>query len=275
MKDLKITKTILNEKSDVLSDYFKEINKYKILSPEEEYNLAIKASEGDEYSKNLLINSNLRFVVTCAKQYVNQGVPLLDLIAAGNEGLVISVEKFKPEKGFRLLSFAVWYIRREILKEIYNNGRTVRYPITFISRVYKVKKACEKFSRENGREPTDDELLDLTNLTQKQYDKTILDKSYCQSLDTPLYEDIKLQDVIPNNDGEEDFIQDALLKCLETLNSREKKIIKEYFGIGCPARKIQEIAEDLKLGPERIRQIKKSALEKLKKYKNILQIYVS
>lgn len=275
MKDLKITKTILNEKSDVLSDYFKEINKYKILSPEEEYNLAIKASEGDKYSKNLLINSNLRFVVTCAKQYVNQGVPLLDLIAAGNEGLVISVEKFKPEKGFRLLSFAVWYIRREILKEIYNNGRTVRYPITFISRVYKVKKACEKFSRENGREPTDDELLDLTNLTQKQYDKTILDKSYCQSLDTPLYEDIKLQDVIPNNEGEEDFIQDALLKCLETLNSREKKIIKEYFGIGCPARKIQEIAEDLKLGPERIRQLKKSALEKLKKYKNILQIYVS
>jgi RNA polymerase primary sigma factor len=274
MKQIKITKNILNERSEILSDYFKEMNNYNILTPSEELNLAYEIKNGSEEAKTKLVNANLRFVVTCAKQYVNQGVPLADLINAGNLGLIEAVNRYDPDKGYRFISFAVWYIRREILKEIYNTGRTVRYPITFISKITKVKKAYDKFINENEREPTDDELLNLTNLTQKQYDKVILNKSYCQSLDTPLYEDVKLEDTIPDSEVDQDFTTDAILNCISHLNAREQKVIKEYFGIGCPAKKVQEIAEELRLGPERVRQIRKEAIKKLGKFKNILKVYL-
>lgn len=275
MNNLVIKKNILNERSDILFDYFNDIKHFPIISVQAEKILAERAKNGDEEAKNTLIQSNLRFVVTCAKQYVNQGVPLVDLISAGNKGLVLALNNYCPEKGYRFLTFAIWYIRREILKEIYNNGRMIRYPITFISNITKVKKAYDKFIKDNDREPSEEELIELADISQKQYNALTLDKSYCQSIDTTLTEDSKttLQEIIPDNsiDLDKNLITNEILQCINTLPAREMKIIKEYFGIGCPSRKVQEIAEDLRIGPERVRQLRKSGLKKLEKFKNILK----
>jgi len=275
MKQFVKTKQILTEPSDILKDYFKDVSKYNLLSAQEEKELAIKAKDGDENAKNKLIESNLRFVITLAKHYTNQGVPLVDLINSGNLGLCLALEKFDPEKGYRFLSFAGWYIRREMLREIYNTGRTIRYPVTFISKLSAVKKAYDKFINDNNREPTKDEIIELTNLTKSQYDSTQLDSSYCQSLDTPLYEDVKLQDVIPSDYREDKIDSETLLKFIDKLDDeREKKVIKEFFGIGCKERSIHDIAGDLVVCPERVRQLKKSALKKLGRYKKILGVYL-
>lgn len=271
MNNLKIKKNILNEKSDILFDYFNDIKEFNILTPDEEKDLAVKAKNGDENARNKLIQANLRFVITCAKKYVNQGVSLSDLISAGNVGLVLALDNFQPERGFRFLSFAVWYIRREILKEIYNHGRTVRYPITFISKISKIKKVYDKFVNENDREPSDDEMINLSELTEDQYRSVNLGKSYCQSLDTPIYEDLTLKDIIESDYNGPNFTKDALLNAISHLNSREKKVIIEYFGIGVPEKSLQDLSEEMGLGQERIRQIKKKGLKKLEKFEHILK----
>ena len=267
MKEITITKNILNESSDVLKQFFKDIDKYKIYSGEEQKELAKKAQKGDEKAREKLITSNLRFVITCAKKYVGQGVALIDLINAGNYGLCLAVSNYDPDKGYKFLSFAVWYIRREILKEIYNTGRTIRYPITYISKITKVKKAYESFVTKNQREPTEEELLHITNITQKQYDSTVLNKSYCQSLETPIGESTRLEDVLEDSSFSitDTFTKESIKNALDVLNPREKEVISKYFGLnGELETPTKDIAKDLKLGDERVRQIKKAALKKLK-----------
>ena len=270
MKEITITKNILNENSDILKQFFKDIDKYPIYSGEEQIQLAREAKEGNEKSKEKLINSNLRFVITCAKKYVGQGVPLIDLISAGLEGLLLSVRNFDPDKGYKFLSFAVWYIRREILKEIYNTGRTIRYPITYISRITKVKKAYESFVTENQREPTDEELIDLANVSQKQFNSVLMDKSYCQSIDIPLSEDkfTTLGDTISNEEipFTDSFTKETISKSLKCLNPREYKVITEFYGLDGKFNKpIKEIAKEMNLGDERVRQLRKGAIKKLNK----------
>lgn len=275
MKTITTNQNILNENSELLQMYFKDVYKYPVISGEEQLELARRMKKGDESARNLLINSNLRFVVTCAKQYVGQGVSLMDLINAGNMGLIQSCKNFDPDKGYKFLSFAVWYIRREIIKCIYNNGRTIRYPITYISKITKVKKEYEKFVSENHREPTEDELLKLTNFSQKQYDSVIMDKSYCESFDTPITEDSTLKDVIKDSSVSLDslFIKDSIEKCLKVLNSREYKVITEFYGLnGESEHSIKEIAIEMGLGDERVRQLRKSGIKKLReKQGNILK----
>lgn len=269
MKEITTNKNILNENSDILKKYFKDISKYKLISGEEQVELARKAKEGDKKSREKLINSNLRFVVTCAKQYTGQGVPLMDLINAGNYGLILAIENFDPDRGYKFLSFAVWYIRREIIRELYNTGRTIRYPITYICKVSKVKKAYDNFVKEYNRDPTEEELINLTNLTQKQYNSVVMNKSSCVSLDTPVTEDEKTtleeilsNDIIPFSDV---FTSDTINKCLKVLNAREYKVISEYYGLnGRAERTIKEISKEIGLGEERIRQIRKGAIKKLK-----------
>lgn len=268
MKNITITKNILNENSDILKSFFKDIDKYPIYSGDEQIQLAKEALSGNEKSREKLINSNLRFVVTCAKKYSGQGVPLMDLIQAGMVGLVQSLENFQPDKGYKFLSFAVWYIRREILKEIYNTGRTIRYPITYISRITKVKKAYDSFITNYQRDPTDDELMEIANINQKQYDSVLLNKSYCQSFDNPISEDgsVTLGDTIPEEIDlfSDIFTKDAISKALKCLNDREYKVITEFYGLdGKSDRTIKEIAEEMNLGDERVRQIRKSAIKKL------------
>ena len=266
MKEITITKNILNENSDILRTFFKDINKYTIYSGEEQIELARKAKQGDERSREKLINSNLRFVVTCAKKYTNQGIPLIDLIQAGILGLCLSIDNFDPDKGYKFLSFAVWYIRREIIKEIYNNGRTIRYPITYISKITKVKKAYDNFINENHREPTDEELLTISDLTQKQLDSVLMDKSYCQSIDTPLLDDnsLTLEDVIADEESPNLFLKEGINRALKVLNDREYKVITEFYGLeGQEEKSIKEIAVEMGLGDERVRQLRKSGIKKL------------
>lgn len=270
MKEITITKNILNENSDILKNFFKDIDKYKIYSGEEQVELARKAKSGDIKSRDKLITSNLRFVITCAKKYVGQGVPLLDLINAGNYGLCLAIDNYDPDRGYKFLSFAVWYIRREILKEIYNTGRTIRYPITYINKITKVKKAYDNFVSKYQRDPTDDELIELANVTQKQYDSVVLDKSYCQSIDAPISDDnqIVLSDILSEEitPFTDTFTKDTISKALTCLNPREYKIITEFYGLNEVAeRTIKDIAKEMNLGDERIRQIRKGAIKKLEK----------
>ena len=269
MKEITITKTILNENSDILKMFFKDINGYDIPSGEEQMELAKKAKQGDQKARDKLITSNLRFVVTCAKKYVNQGVPLIDLINAGNYGLCLAINNYDPDRGYKFISFAVWYIRRELLREIYNTGRTIRYPITYISNITKVKKAYEAYVTKYQKEPTEEELIKLANISQKQYDSVIMNKSYCQSIDTPLSEDgpTTLGDIIPDNDFSVDtFTKESISKALKCLNDREYKVITEFYGLdGVSERPIKEIAKELDLGEERVRQLRKGAIKKLNK----------
>ena len=269
MKQITTEKTLLTEYSETLRDLFKDINKYKIYSGEEQIELAREAKKGNLQARNKLINSNLRFVITCAKKYINQGVSLLDLIQAGFEGLCQSVDKFDPDKGYKFLSFAVWYIRREILKEIYNTSRTIRYPITYISKITKVKKVYNDFLVNNNREPTDEELINLSNLTEKQYNSVVLDKSYCQSIDTPINDDENstLENFLTSEEKFSDvFTQETVSKCLKVLNPREYKVISEYYGLdGQDEKSIKEIAKEMGLGDERIRQLRKNGVKKLNK----------
>lgn len=270
MKEITTEKNILTENSELLQKYFKDISKYPIYKGDEQIELAKKMRNGDKSARDKLINSNLRFVVTCAKQFVGQGVPLIDLINCGNLGLIQSVEKYDPNKGYYFISYAVWYIRREILRAIYNTGRTIRYPITYITRITKVKKAYEDFLNKYQREPTDEELIKLTNITQKQYNSVVLNKSYCQSIDTPLTDDGKTtventltEDITPFSDT---FTKEAISSALNILNPREYKVITEFYGLnGQYERPIKEIAKEMNLGDERIRQIRKGAIKKLEK----------
>lgn len=270
MKEITTEKNILTENSELLQKYFKDISRYPIYKGEEQMELAIKMRNGDKSARDKLINSNLRFVVTCAKQYVGQGVPLVDLINSGNLGLVQSVEKYDPSKGYYFISYAVWYIRKEILRAIYNTGRTIRYPITYITRITKVKRAYEDFVNKYGREPSDDELLQLANITQKQYNSVVLNKSYCQSIDTPITDDgkttvenILTEDITPFSDS---FTKETISSALKILNPREYKVITEFYGLeGQYERTIKDIAKEMNLGDERIRQIRKGAIKKLEK----------
>jgi RNA polymerase primary sigma factor len=269
VKEITITKTILNENSNILKMFFKDINGYDIPSGEEQMELARKAKQGDQKARDKLITSNLRFVITCAKKYVNQGVPLIDLINAGNYGLCLAINNYDPDRGYKFISFAVWYIRRELLREIYNTGRTIRYPITYISNITKVKRAYEAYITKHQKEPTEEELIKLANISQKQYDSVIMNKSYCQSIDTPLSEDgsTTLGDVIPDSNSEVDtFTKESISKALKCLNDREYKVITEFYGLdGVSERPIKEIAKELNLGEERVRQLRKGAIKKLNK----------
>ena len=270
MKEITTEKNILTENSELLQKYFKDISKYPIYKGEEQMELAKKMKNGDNRAREQLINSNLRFVVTCAKQYSGQGVPLIDLIQAGNKGLVQSVERYDPSKGYHFISYAVWYIRREILKAIYNTGRTIRYPITYITKITKVKKAYDDFINKFQREPTDEELIKLTNITQKQYDSVVLNKSYCQSIDTPITDDGKttientlMEEIKPFSDT---FTKESISFALKVLNSREYKVITEFYGLdGQLERPIKDIAKEMGLGDERVRQLRKGAINKLEK----------
>lgn len=273
MKTITTEKTILRENNNLLQNFFKDISKYPIYDGEEQIKLAREMKNGNFKAREKLINSNLRFVVTCAKKYQGQGVPLMDLIQAGTVGLIQSLEKYDPDRGYKVLSFAVWYIRREIIRALYNNGRTIRYPVTYISKITKVKKAYEKFVEDNNREPTDEELIEITNLTQRQYKSAIMDRSYCQSLDAFVTDDNKLtledtlsEEVNPFSDGfAKDYIEQAINLIL---NDREKFVINHFYGFnGCIESSIKDIAKLLNLGEERVRQIRKSAIAKLKKRK--------
>jgi len=286
MKDIKITsRSYINQKEDNLNYFFRDIYKYPLLTAEEEKKVCklLKSEDTKEEAIDKLVKSNIRFVITVAKQYQGQGVLLSDLIMSGIEGLIESAHKFDPDRGYKFITFAVWYIRREVIKAIYNTGRTIRYPTSYICKLSKVTKAYDSFVNKNNREPNEKELLELTNLSQKQYQDVVNNQSYCTSIDLPAYDDsdstvadlVPTSDIDPVSSTDNSIIKEKIYSLLSSFGKREKDIFRLFFGLDCAKMNPREIGELFGLVGERIRQLKNKVVEKIKKDKELNRIYNS
>lgn len=280
MKNFKITQSITDRKDESLSLYFKDVSKLSMITPEEEIKLAKKIQKGDINAENQLVKANLRFVISVAKQYQNKGLDLVDLIQEGNCGLIESARRYDPTKGYKFISYAVWWIRQAIMKAISDQCRTVRVPMNQIANMSKISKVSEKFEQENGRIPSRDELELLTDLNSKKIDLSYLSTYRSISLETPLCgEDTSsLLDVIPNENAvncDSNLIKSDLQREVDRivtkLPPRESDIIRMYFGIDVQQMSNDEIANRFGIGTERVRQLVHSGIDRIKKrFKNNL-----
>ncbi len=273
MRQLKISKSITNRESASLDKYLQEISKYDLISVDEEVDLARRIKKGDKEAMEKLIKSNLRFVVSVAKQYQNQGLSLPDLINEGNLGLIKAAEKFDETRGFKFISYAVWWIRQSIMQAINEQSRIVRLPLNQVSSLTKYKKAIQEFEQEHHRKPTESELADILETTEEKIKKTASASGKAISMDAPFVEDEEnsLIDILPNKDApktDETLIHESLRveieRALSTLTERERDIVKLSFGIGCEPISLEEIGERYELTRERVRQIREKALKKLR-----------
>ncbi|MCI6074732.1 MAG: sigma-70 family RNA polymerase sigma factor [Prevotella sp.] len=277
MRQLKISKSITNRSSESLDKYLVEIGRVPMISIEEEIELAQKIRKGGragERAKEKLVNANLRFVVSVAKQYQHQGLSLTDLIDEGNIGLVRAAEKFDETRGFKFISYAVWWIRQSILQAIAEQSRIVRLPLNQVGALSKIQNQIAKFEQENQRRPSVGELSSLTNIEEEKIDQTIKADNHHMSIDAPFSEDDdnSLADVMSSGDDtrtdkQVDFESMSLelnnvLKSV--LKEREITIIRECFGIGCPEKGLEEIGDQLGLTRERVRQIREKSIAKLR-----------
>jgi len=274
MRQLKITKSITNRESASLDKYLQEIGREELVSPEEEVELAQRIRLGDQVALEKLTRANLRFVVSVAKQYQNQGLSLPDLINEGNLGLIKAAEKFDETRGFKFISYAVWWIRQSILQALAEQSRIVRLPLNQVGSLNKISKAQGKFEQENERQPSNDELAELIEVPKDKIADTLRVSGRHVSVDAPFVEgeDNSLLDVLPNDDSpsaDRGLVGESLSleieRALQILTPREREIIKSFFGIGCQEMTLEEIGERLDLTRERVRQIKEKAIRKLKK----------
>lgn len=268
-------KIIFTDRSDSLLDrYLKDISKYKILSADETVDLILKAQKGDKKARDKVVNSNLRFVVTIAKQFQNRGVPLMDLISSGNEGLCKSVDKFLTDKGVVFLSYAVWWIRQCIYNTIYWHGKEIRLPISQQLLVINILDTTTKFFQEHQRNPSPEEISEITGIPRNQIDYLSQFANKSVSVDDFIGGDdsnSQICEIIPDEtkDLEEladvDFVRKELEKIIDTLTIREHDVITMLFGIGMEAINNKIVSDMFGVGNERIRQIKESALKKMKR----------
>ena len=274
MRQLKITKSITNRESASLDKYLQEIGREELVSPEEEVELAQRIRKGDQEALEKLTRANLRFVVSVAKQYQNQGVSLPDLINEGNLGLIKAAEKFDETRGFKFISYAVWWIRQSILQALAEQSRIVRLPLNQVGSLNKINKALGKFEQENERQPSADELAEMIDIPKDKINDTLRVSGRHVSVDAPFVEgeDNSLLDVLPNDDSPSadrgltnESLSTEIERALQILTGREREIIKSFFGIGCQEMTLEEIGERLDLTRERVRQIKEKAIRKLKK----------
>ena len=261
-------------KDDLLNSYLKDISKYKVLDTSEVAILISRAQQGDEAARNKVITSNLRFVVTIAKQYQNRGVPLMDLIAAGTEGLIKSVDKFDVTRGTVFLTYAGWWIKQCIYNTIYAHGEEIRLPISQRLIVIKILDATNKFLQTHSRNPSVEELVELTGVDASQIDFLSQYSNKLLSIDDFIggdEEGNQLCDVIPDEEIPLDdqinrkFVLEDLDNMLDTLSNREQDLLRMYFGIGMDPVDSKTISEMFGVGKERIRQMKETALRRLKK----------
>ncbi len=273
MRQLKITKSITNRESASLDKYLQEIGREELITVEEEVELAQRIRKGDQAALEKLTRANLRFVVSVAKQYQNQGLSLPDLINEGNLGLIKAAEKFDETRGFKFISYAVWWIRQSILQALAEQSRIVRLPLNQVGSLNKINKALSKFEQENERMPSSEELSEMIDVPKDKIADTLRVSGRHVSVDAPSVEgeDNSLLDVLVNNDSpsaDRGLVNESLNKeierALSTLAQREREIIKSFFGIGCQEMTLEEIGERFGLTRERVRQIKEKAIRKLK-----------
>jgi RNA polymerase primary sigma factor len=281
MRQLKITKQVTNRDTLSLDKYLHEIGKVELLSAEKEVELAKRIKKGDRAALEILIKANLRFVVSVSKQYQNQGLSLPDLINEGNLGLIKAAERFDETRGFKFISYAVWWIRQSILQALAEQARIVRLPLNKIGSINKINKAFNKLEQEFQREPTVEEVAELMESKPGLVEDSMNFSSIHVSMDAPLRDEEgnNLYDVMLNNDSpkpDEELLNSSLKleieRSLATLGEREAEILRFYFGLkGYQAHTLEEIGDEFGLTRERVRQIKEKAIKKLKnQYRNRL-----
>lgn len=281
MRQLKITKQVTNRETLSLDKYLHEIGKVGLLTAEKEVELAKKIKKGDRDAFEKLINSNLRFVVSVAKQYQNQGLTLPDLINEGNLGLIKAAQRFDETRGFKFISYAVWWIRQSILQALAEQARIVRLPLNKIGSINKINKAFNQLEQEFQREPTSKEIAEILETTPEVVDEAIKSAGHHISMDAPMRDEDgnNMYDVLLNMDTPSpekgllnNSLQQEIERSLATLNERESEIIRYYFGLnGTRPHTLEEIGEVFGLTRERVRQIKEKAIKKLKNnYRNKL-----
>ena len=274
MRQLKISKSITNREDSTLDKYLQEITQEKLLTTEEEITLARKIKEGDKDALQKLTRANLRFVVSVAKQYQHQGLSLPDLINEGNIGLIKAAEKFDDTRGFKFISYAVWWIRQSIMQALADQSRLVRLPLNQVGSVNKINKISHKFEQEFERKPSIAEIAEEINLPQERVSDAIKGNNRHVSMDAPLTDgnDNGLADLLQGNEGPDidthlllESLREELKLTLNILDERERFVIEAFYGINQPEMTLQEIGAKKGLTRERARQIREKAIRKLRK----------
>lgn len=277
MRQLKINKSITKRDSVSFDKYLMEISKEELITPDEEVKLAQRIRQGDREAHSRLVKANLRFVVSVAKQYQNKGLSLLDLINEGNLGLIKAADRFDETRGFKFISYAVWWIRQSIIQAIAENSRVVRLPLNKIGRISKLHKVFDKLEQEFQRNPTVEEIANELDLSKDDVEHILKISTWSISFDAPFKEneESSLIDVIKNPNSlnaDHELIQQSLFieisRVLDTLTERESNIIRMFFGINRQAISLEEISENIGLTRERVRQIKEKSLRKLRRTSN-------
>lgn len=273
MRQLKITKSITNRESQSLDKYLQEIGHEELISVDEEVELAQKIRNGDKKALEKLTKANLRFVVSVAKQYQNQGLSLPDLINEGNLGLIKAAKKFDETRGFKFISYAVWWIRQSILQALAEQSRLVRLPLNQVGSVNKVSRAFNKFEQENERRPSIEEIAAEIDLPQDKIAQAIKVGNRQISVDAPFSDsdDNSLLDILPNTSIPNadkgldiESLKEEVNRALSTLNERERDILKDFFGLNGTELTLEEIGHKYGLTRERVRQIKEKAIRRLR-----------
>ena len=273
MRQLKITKSITNRESASLDKYLQEIGHEELLSADEEVELAQRIKNGDKKALEKLTKANLRFVVSVAKQYQNQGLSLADLINEGNLGLIKAAEKFDETRGFKFISYAVWWIRQSILQAIAEQSRIVRLPLNQVGSVNKINRELNKFEQENERRPSVDEIADRVDIPQEKIVDAMKATGRHVSVDAPFTngEENSLLDILPNDDAPQadnawvmESLREEISRAVKTLNERERNVIKAFYGINQPEMTLEEIGNKYGLTRERVRQIREKAIRHLR-----------
>ncbi|MEE0805657.1 MAG: sigma-70 family RNA polymerase sigma factor [Prevotellamassilia sp.] len=284
MYQLKIAPTITNREGEALERYLQDIGRAEMISPEEEVELSMRIQRGDRLALSRLVNANLRFVVSVAKQYQSKGLGLIDIINEGNVGLIKAAQRFDPTRGFKFISYAVWWIRQSILQAISEKSRLVRLPSNQEGLISKIKKYRNTFMQTYQREPDANEISVALNIEEEKV-AVALDTSFRPvSMDAPVSEndDTAIIDLITNNDTttdrglEVESLSTQLDIALSVLPDREKQILKMSFGINQPERSLDEISQFIGLSKERVRQLKEKAIKTLQlpQSKNLLRSYI-
>ena len=271
MKQLKIMQSV-TARTMAVEGYLRDISSLPMISPEEETELATRIQSGDEEAYRMLVEANLRFVVSVAKQYQNSGLDLSDLINEGNLGLMKAAQRFDPTRGFKFISYAVWWIRQQIMQAISDQGRMVRLPLNQVGVINRINREKVEFAQEHEREPSDAELAELMDLPLDKISEAQGNSSRHMSFDVPLGEDEDgtLLDIVPDKETEstdngldKESLSSDLHDVMKVLSPREREIVSLAFGLGCQEMTLDEIGSRLELTRERVRQIREKAIRKM------------